>query len=505
MNSSSINGAASNIHEENDNDGNDDHDIGEEEEEEDRDNDTNNQLLFETDVDDEIIIPPRRTNIPSLTCAFLASLTTGGTTYAFGLYGDALKKTLDLSQPELDTISTAFFFAGLFSWIPGMIVDKFGTRMGLVSGGIQAALSLCSYWAVATQFVIVDRVLIVPSLSILGVLIFLSSALITGSVFKIIVSTCGPGSKGTAVGAAKGYVGLGAGAYACLFEALRTSNESDLDFLPMAAFFAIFVVVLPSLWLLPSNDQVLHEPMKDESTPFHFRILFASLIAMAAVIIGSSLAELAEGGGGSVSSSGDPNGSSTSSGGHDNPNFPVAIFLVTVWLGPILGMQLLPYRSTLETTHASTITAEEVQEGESLLQDSGEISMRQLHRAHHQDVDRECGENSSSSIGLDGVAVKGRKTPKFLRLPSGDDENNDDEHDHDNNDDDHSGLHRRLSTSQRDVGGFANEGNPGHDQDSSTSNGIENKNLWQMLNTNTARLMLWTTTILVGGGTYTGI
>ena len=40
----------------------------------------------------------RSTNIPSLTAAICASGTTGGTTYAFGLYANALKHTLHLSQ-----------------------------------------------------------------------------------------------------------------------------------------------------------------------------------------------------------------------------------------------------------------------------------------------------------------------------------------------------------------------------------------------------------------------
>lgn len=175
----------------------------------------------------QVVDGGRHNNISSLTCAFLAALTTGGTTYAFGLYGDSLKKSLRLSQTQLDTISTANFCAGLFSWVPGLVVDKFGTRMGLVAGGIQGAVSLALYWGVATQFFVVPRDMLVATLSFLGVLIFLSCALITGSVFKIISCTCGPGSKGTAVGAAKGYVGLGAGVYASLFNSVRSKGQSE--------------------------------------------------------------------------------------------------------------------------------------------------------------------------------------------------------------------------------------------------------------------------------------
>ena len=60
---------------------------------------------------------------------------------------------------------------------------------------------------------------------------------------NIISCTCGAGTKGAAVGVAKGYVGLGAGAYACLFESIRQPTSSDLDFLPMAAFFFIFLIL----------------------------------------------------------------------------------------------------------------------------------------------------------------------------------------------------------------------------------------------------------------------
>ncbi len=114
--------------------------------------------------------------------------------------------------------------------------------------------SLLTYWAVARQFLAVPHAWLVTTLSILGISIFLSSALVTGSVFKIIVASCGPGTKGSAVGVAKGYVGLGAGAYACIFDAIRQPGESDLDFLPMAAFFAMTCATLPALLLLPSRE-----------------------------------------------------------------------------------------------------------------------------------------------------------------------------------------------------------------------------------------------------------
>ena len=124
------------------------------------------------------------TNIPRVCCALLASIVTGGVTYAFGLYGAALKSTLHLTQTQLDTISSATFCAGLLSWLPGMFVDRFGTRLGIVLGGITGSTSMILYWSVSTRLLVIDETnVIVGILSILGITTFVSCALITGSVF----------------------------------------------------------------------------------------------------------------------------------------------------------------------------------------------------------------------------------------------------------------------------------------------------------------------------------
>ena len=279
-------------------------------------------------------VSARRTNIPLLTAAYLAAGTTGGTTYAFGLYGEALKKSLHLSQSQLDTISSSNFCAGLLSWIPGLIVDRYGPKFGLWFGGVLSATSLLCYWVVAREFVQLPHFLIVPSLCTLGVLIFSSSALITGAVFKIIVGTCGPGTKGSAVGAAKGYVGLGAGAYSCLFESLRTSQTSDLEFLPMAAFFSVAAVTIPAILLLPSKKHMHFDPSFDRMTPVHLRFLYASLIGLAMLVILTSISALHSL---YVTTKEEVRGL-----GSMGPHYARALLIMSFWFAPIVALLFVP-------------------------------------------------------------------------------------------------------------------------------------------------------------------
>ena len=276
----------------------------------------------------------QRSNVPSLVCVFAASATTGGTLYAFGMYGEALKQDLHLTQSQLNTISSAMFLAGLLSWIPGMIVDNFGTKFSLCLGGLMGAFSTLAYWVFARQFVVIQA--IVPTLSLLGMLTCISCAMIVGSVFKIILLSCGPGTKGAAVGVAKAYVGLGAGSWLCIFQAIRQPNETPLDFLPMSAFFFLLVAFLPALVLLPTHSQVAKEQIINDMTPLHFRILYTSLLLMSMVVIGSSIADLMEGADEVV----------LIEQRMPKPKYGRAAFIVTIWLGPIISLLFLPKDSS---------------------------------------------------------------------------------------------------------------------------------------------------------------
>lgn len=286
--------------------------------------------------------PTMKSNIPLLTAAFLAALTTGGNTYAFGLYGSALKKTLGLTQSQLDTISSANFCAGLLSWIPGGFADKYGPRFALTLGGISGAASMMLYWLVAREFIPLPRVLLIPTLCLFGVLIFLSNSMVIGGIFKIFLVTCGPETKGATVGAAKAYVGLGSGAYACMFEAFRPKQSSDLDFLPFAAFCAILAATIPARLFLPNKEDMHFSHEYDRMTPWHLRSIYFGLIGLGSLVVGTSIASILAYEESDNDDQADGDSSST------GPNYWMALVLFSFWFGPILALLVIPPRQDEE-------------------------------------------------------------------------------------------------------------------------------------------------------------
>ncbi|KAG7359936.1 major facilitator superfamily transporter [Nitzschia inconspicua] len=401
----------------------------------------------------ETPLPLHQTNVPRVCCAILASITTGGTTYAFGLYGDALKKSLHLTQSQLDTISAVFFSAGLLSFIPGGFADKYGTRLGISIGGVTGALALLSFWVVAKgwiPFLSNDPEIVVMVLSTLSVGIFLSCALVTGSVFKIISCQCGPGSKGSAVGVAKGFVGLGSGAYACIFESIRQPYMTELDFLPMCAFFFIVAASIPSWFILPSKE---HETLvPDVLTPLHFRLMYASLMVLAMLIIGNALGQL----------HGDKTAKSNDAA---HSNYFMALLILTAWWGPIVAQAFLPQKNdprspmALRTEQDSN---DEEDEEETLLNYDGDDGNTNDRINHSQS-------EMSTGIAMEPIL------PSRLEAMSDDEFVDEEEAEYDT-----------PQQQQR------------HD---STFEPVNDKNLMQMLSTSSAWMMLWSATILAGGGT----
>lgn len=247
--------------------------------------------------------------------------------------------------------------------------------------------------------------------------------------------------------------------YACIFEALKSRDQSDLDFLIMAAIFFTTNVTIPCLLLMPSHITVKEERLRDEATPLHFRMLFCSLAAMATIIIGSSLKSLFTHNG--------SNAGITSSEHDQEQSIPLAMFLLTIWVGPILGLQLLPKKSSLELVHE-----DEEQEGErlmpdnsDLMHDNGEISLRKIRK-------RKPGGSDENLHVLFASDEANGNTPAHdvLRMPQNDPDD-------------------LLNVNASETAG-----------PDDAEERVGDKNLLQMLQTPTAMLMLWTFTILAGGG-----
>ena len=434
------------------------------------------------------------TNIPRIAVAFAAAMTTGGTTYAFGLYGDALKKSLHLSQSQLDTISTAFFVSGIFSWIPGLIVDRKGTKFGIICGGLLGCTCLTSYWMVATLRVkLQTQSLLVTTLSILGIFIFASCALITGSVFKVLVANC-PTSKGSAVGVAKGFVGLGSGVYAMLFESLGL--PSTLDFLPMCGVLFVVAAVIPAAFVLPSKQNFVAVP--DVTTPLHFRIMYISLVVLATLIVGTSLLSLKENDKGSDDSS-----RTHPRHGHD---YRITFLLLLAWIGPIVSLLYLPQRNLTNSLEAipeegnnnETESDEEQEELHGLLESSSESNNSHsdtLSQRSKSKVIQQQGE--VVDLGASITSVHSTTSQRAAE---------------DDNDEDQ--LHQPEDAFQDEEDDIElemieSDNAPGHGSSmagaaasgSNSSRSSNDKNLSQMLTTPSAWFLLWTCTIVVGGGT----
>mmetsp|Transcript_32518 Transcript_32518/g.76574 ORF Transcript_32518/g.76574 Transcript_32518/m.76574 type:complete len:677 (-) Transcript_32518:2529-4559(-) len=404
-------------------------------------------------------LPISKTNIPRVACAILASITTGGTTYAFGLYGGALKKRLHLTQSQLDTISAVFFSAGLFSFIPGAMADRFGARNGICLGGITGAISLMLFWGVAkghfSYFVPAstdenDPTLVITVLSVLNIGIFLSCALVTGSVFKVISCQCGPGSKGSAVGIAKGFVGLGSGAYACLFQSIRQPTMSDLDFLPLCAFFFVTAASIPSWFGLPNKANETFVP--DVFTPLHFRVLYASLAALAVLVIGNALLGLYN----------DSHNDNENNKNHEesSPNFFMTGLVLFVWIAPIVSLLFLPQRSDWQSEPTT-----------------GSATVRRR-------------QSSGSNGEYEQVTLLDEGHPVSVVGNSGDDSNN--------------GEISLEPINREDL--LADEESVEDEESTGSvarqhSEGVQDKNMFQMLQTPSAWMMLWIGTILTGSGT----
>ena len=89
-------------------------------------------------------------------CMFVAACTQGQ--YAVSVYSGSLKTTLELTQDQLDTITTFPYFTGLVTFTLGWLSDRRGPGVAVSFGCLLLAPMLCVYWAVATQRIAVPAV-----------------------------------------------------------------------------------------------------------------------------------------------------------------------------------------------------------------------------------------------------------------------------------------------------------------------------------------------------------
>lgn len=190
------------------------------------------------------------------------------------------------------------------------------------------------YWAVARGFFNVDRSSIVPVLSTLGFCIFMTNSMVVGSIFKAIVVSCGSGSKGNAVGAAKGYLGLGSGLFAAIFDTLRGGSlvESDLDLLPMAAIIVTLGVTVSALAFMPSHAEMMSTSnlIVDDCTPSHLRLVYIGLFGLISLVLFNSISGLRN----EAASKNDYHGG--------EPHYFMTVLLVMLWVAPVLALFLIP-------------------------------------------------------------------------------------------------------------------------------------------------------------------
>ena len=112
----------------------------------------------------------------------LFSAASTGLIYLSSLYSQALKDRLGLSQDNIETISLCCFCGGLVGYVPGKISDVLGPRKTIVFGGLGQALTLCSFYVVAEQYVPIQPVMV--PLCIFSFLQYCTSGCTVAAVFS---------------------------------------------------------------------------------------------------------------------------------------------------------------------------------------------------------------------------------------------------------------------------------------------------------------------------------
>jgi hypothetical protein len=251
-----------------------------------------------------------------IACLFTAAIT--GCGYVFSVYSGALKKQFSLQQSQLDTISTAYFLSGLFSSIPGLIVDRKGPKFTLILGGCAMATSLTCYWAICRKIIPVGSTdNVVVSLSLLGMVTFFGTACLTGASFATL-SRNHPSSSGVAVGVAKGWVGLCGGMYTQLYTGFvkKPDDSPDtLNFILMSGFLALAVTLIVSPIMSVSTEAV---KLRDTLRPSQYNFCYIVLVAMGVTVTTAAFSDKLH--------------PPLTHGGHTG----LAVLILLIWLSPTL-------------------------------------------------------------------------------------------------------------------------------------------------------------------------
>jgi len=211
-----------------------------------------------------------------LSCFFVGSVT--GMQYAFSVYSDALKDLYDLKQSQvstfyvffsllrivktsrrehkrctqLDTIPTFYYVGGFFSFLAGILNDRYGPQVVTLFGGIVTSSSVLAEWCIAKNNVPgvkIDDGNVVWLLSIANFIWALGNAMMTAPAFSTAIRNF-PSTRGTVVGFCKGAVGIIGGLFTQLWAGFAFVPDKKIHTVDYLLAVAAYILIT-SLCALP--------------------------------------------------------------------------------------------------------------------------------------------------------------------------------------------------------------------------------------------------------------
>jgi len=171
----------------------------------------------------------------SIPCGFL---------YTFSTFSIALRNALELKESQLSTVAAAEIVVSVFTWIPGVVVDKVGVTIAMYIGAVLHGaswffLAVVAVWKVPVPFPEGVVALLVANAT-------MSGAYITGAVFKVLTYNFKK-QRAAVVGIAKAWVGLASGLSTTIFAGFHRGSSEDPSQLTYLWFLSIFALALPLL------------------------------------------------------------------------------------------------------------------------------------------------------------------------------------------------------------------------------------------------------------------